>query len=148
RTIGALLSRFDICLVQSEIDAERFTALGGRNVVITGNLKLDVQPPPADETRLERLLFVTRGRPVVVAASTHPGEEEILLNAHQTLGRDLPSLLTVIVPRHPDRGEAIARMVIASGAQAARRSLEQLPTARTNIYIADTIGEMGLFYRL
>ena len=148
RTIGALLSRFDICLVQSEIDAERFTALGGRNVVITGNLKLDVKAPPADETKLERLLFVTRGRPVVVAASTHPGEEEILLNAHQTLVRDFPSLLTVIVPRHPDRGEAIARMVIASGAQAARRSLEQLPTASTSVYIADTIGEMGLFYRL
>ena len=91
---------------------------------------------------------MTRGRPVVVAASTHQGEEEILLNAHQTLARDFPSLLTVIVPRHPDRGEAIARTVIASGAQAARRSLEQLPTASTSIYVADTIGEMGLFYRL
>jgi 3-deoxy-D-manno-octulosonic-acid transferase len=148
RTIAALLSRFDICLVQSEIDAERFTTLGGRNVVITGNLKLDVQAPPAEETKLERLLFVTRGRPVVVAASTHPGEEEMLLNTHRTLASHFPSLLIVIVPRHPERGEAIARTVVASGAQAARRSLEQLPTARTNIYIADTIGELGLFYRL
>src|SRR6185437_10991117 len=59
-----------------------------------------------------------------------------------------PSLLTVIVPRHPGRGEAIARMIAASGAQAARRSLEELPTARTDIYIADTMGELGLFYRL
>jgi 3-deoxy-D-manno-octulosonic-acid transferase len=147
-TIAALLERFDVCLVQSEIDAERFTVLGSRNVVVTGNLKLDVRAPPADEARLERLLFVTRGRPVVVAASTHPGEEEILLNAHRTLAVHFPSLLTVIVPRHPDRGEAIARMIAASGAQAARRSLEQLPTARTDIYVADTMGELGLFYRL
>jgi 3-deoxy-D-manno-octulosonic-acid transferase len=147
-TIAALLERFDVCLVQSEIDAERFTVLGSRNVVVTGNLKLDVRAPPADEARLERLLFVTRGRPVLVAASTHPGEEEILLNAHRTLAVHFPSLLTVIVPRHPDRGEAIARMIAASGAQAARRSLEQLPTARTDIYVADTMGELGLFYRL
>ncbi|MEH6951270.1 3-deoxy-D-manno-octulosonic acid transferase [Nitrobacter sp. NHB1] len=147
-TIAALLGRFDICLAQSEIDAERFTMLGSRNVIVTGNLKLDVQAPPADEARLERLLFVTRGRPVVVAASTHPGEEEILLNAHRTLALHFPSLLTVIVPRHPGRGEAISRMIAASGAQAARRSLEELPTARTDIYIADTMGELGLFYRL
>ncbi|HEU4804387.1 MAG TPA: 3-deoxy-D-manno-octulosonic acid transferase [Nitrobacter sp.] len=147
-TIAALLNRFDVCLVQSEIDAERFTALGSRNVVTTGNLKLDVRAPPADEARLERLLFVTRGRPVVVAASTHPGEEEILLNAHRTLAVRFPSLLTVIVPRHPNRGEEIARMIAASGAEFARRSLEQLPTARTDIYIADTMGELGLFYRL
>jgi 3-deoxy-D-manno-octulosonic-acid transferase len=147
-TIAALLERFDICLVQSEIDAERFTVLGSRNVITTGNLKLDVQAPPADEARLERLLFVTRGRPVVVAASTHPGEEEILLSAHRTLAVHFPSLLTVIVPRHPGRGEAIARMIAASGAQVARRSLEELPTARTDIYIADTMGELGLFYRL
>jgi 3-deoxy-D-manno-octulosonic-acid transferase len=147
-TIAALLERFDICLVQSEIDAERFTVLGSRNVVITGNLKLDVRAPPADEARLERLLFVTRGRPVVVAASTHPGEEELLLNAHRTLAAHFPALLTVIVPRHPDRGEAIARMIAASGVQVARRSLEELPTARTDIYIADTMGELGLFYRL
>jgi 3-deoxy-D-manno-octulosonic-acid transferase len=147
-TIAALLEQFDICLVQSEIDAERFTVLGSRNVITTGNLKLDVQAPPADEARLERLLFVTRGRPVVVAASTHPGEEEILLNAHRTLAAHFPSLLTVIVPRHPGRGEAIARMIAASGARVARRSLEELPTARTDIYIADTMGELGLFYRL
>src|SRR6185437_12001804 len=59
-----------------------------------------------------------------------------------------PSLLTVIVPRHPGRGEAIARMIAASGAQVALRSLEELPTAKTDIYIADTMGELGLFYRL
>lgn len=147
-TIAALLGRFDICLAQSEVDAERFSALGSRNVITTGNLKLDVQAPPADDARLERLMSVTRGRPVVVAASTHPGEEEILLNAHRALAVHFPSLLTVIVPRHPKRGEAIARMIAAAGAQIALRSLEELPTARTAIYVADTMGELGLFYRL
>ena len=147
-TIAALLGRFDICLAQSEVDAERFSALGSRNVITTGNLKLDVQAPPADDARLERLMSVTRGRPVVVAASTHAGEEEILLNAHRALAVHFPSLLTVIVPRHPKRGEAIARMIAASGAQVALRSLEELPTARTAIYVADTMGELGLFYRL
>src|SRR4051812_11476800 len=108
-TISALLGRFDICLAQSQIDAERFAALGGRNVVITGNLKLDVPAPPADPAKLDRLLTMTRGRPIIVAASTHPGEEDLLLEAHRTLARYFPSLLTVIVPRHHKRGEAIAR---------------------------------------
>src|SRR5580704_4567491 len=66
-TISALLSRFDVCLAQSRTDAERFAALGGANVVTTGNLKLDVPAPPADPVKLERLISITRGRPIVVA---------------------------------------------------------------------------------
>ncbi|MFZ2158761.1 MAG: 3-deoxy-D-manno-octulosonic acid transferase [Bradyrhizobium sp.] len=147
-TISALLGRFDVCLAQSQIDAERFAALGSRNVVTTGNLKLDVPAPPADPARLERLMAVTRGRPIIVAASTHPGEEEILLEAHRTLAGFFPSLLTVIVPRHPDRGEAIARAIAASGLHGTLRSREELPIAATDIYVADTMGELGLFYRL
>ena len=147
-TISALLGRFDVCLAQSRVDAERFAALGSRNVVITGNLKLDVPAPPADFSKLERLMSVTRGRPIIVAASTHPGEEEILLEAHRALSGFFPSLLTVIVPRHPGRGEAIARMIAASGLHAGLRSREELPTAATDIYVADTMGELGLFYRL
>ena len=147
-TIEALLGRFEVCLAQSDIDAERFAALGSGNVVITGNLKLDVQAPPADNARLERLLAVTRGRPVIVAASTHPGEEEILIEVHRELAGYFPSLLTVIVPRHPNRGEAIARMIAASGLHVALRSHEDLPTATADIYVADTMGELGLFYRL
>src|SRR5713101_1432460 len=75
-TISALLGRFDVCLAQSEVDAARFAALGSRNVITTGNLKLDVPAPPTDPAKLERLMSVTRGRPMIVAASTHPGEEE------------------------------------------------------------------------
>jgi 3-deoxy-D-manno-octulosonic-acid transferase len=148
QTIGALLGRFDICLAQSRTDAERFAALGSRNVIITGNLKWDVGAPPADDAKLDRLLTLTRGREVVVAASTHPGEEEILLATHKTLSRYFPGLLTVIVPRHPDRGEAVARMIAASGVEVALRSHEDLPGARNGVYVADTLGELGLFYRL
>jgi 3-deoxy-D-manno-octulosonic-acid transferase len=147
-TIEALLGRFDVCLAQSDIDAERFAALGSRNVVTTGNLKLDVQAPPADNARLERLMAVTRGRPVIVAASTHAGEEQILLDVHRQLASYFPGLLTVIVPRHPNRGEAIAGMIATSGLHVARRSHEDLPTATADIYVADTMGELGLFYRL
>src|ERR1700737_1814690 len=147
-TISALLGKFEVCLAQSQVDAERFAALGSPNVLTTGNLKLDVPAPPADAARLERLMAVTRGRPVIVAASTHPGEEEILLEAHRTLAGFFPSLLTVIVPRHPNRGEAIAQTIAASGLHVALRSREELPIATTDIYVADTMGELGLFYRL
>src|ERR1700692_3601414 len=147
-TISALLGQFEVCLAQSRVDAERFSMLGSRNVVITGNLKLDVPAPPADFTKLERLMSMTRGRPVIVAASTHPGEEAILIEAHRTLVGFFPSLLTVVVPRHPGRGEAVARTIAASGLRAALRSREELPIATTDIYVADTMGELGLFYRL
>lgn len=147
-TIAALLGRFDICLAQSDTDAERFTALGSRNVITTGNLKLDVPAPPADAAKLEKLLAVTRGRTVIVASSTHPGEEDMLLAAHKQLADVVPSLLTVMVPRHASRGEAVAGMIAAAGAQVALRSREELPGAATDIYVADTMGELGLFYRL
>ena len=81
-------------------------------------------------------------------ASTHPGEEEILLDAHRALKGFFPSLLTVIVPRHPHRGEAIARATAASGLHVALRSREEPLAAGTDIYIADTMGELGLFYRM
>ncbi len=147
-TISALLGQFDICLAQSQVDAERFSALGSRNVLTTGNLKLDVPAPPADPAKLEKLMAVTRGRPIVLAASTHPGEEELLADAHRTLAGYFPQLLTVIVPRHPDRGELVARTIGATGLNVALRSREELPTAVTDIYVADTMGELGLFYRL
>jgi 3-deoxy-D-manno-octulosonic-acid transferase len=147
-TISALLGTFDICLAQSPTDAERFAALGCHNVITTGNLKLDVPAPPADPAKLDRLISVTRGRPMILAASTHPGEEELLIEAHKTLAGYFPSLLTVIVPRHPNRGEAIARTIAATGSRAAQRSREEMPTAVTDIYVADTLGELGLFYRL
>ena len=147
-TIAALLGLFETCLVQSDTDAERFIALGGRNVVNTGNLKLDVPAPPADDLRLQMLRTATRGRPIVVAASTHPGEDEIIIAAHQDLQNYFPKLLTVIVPRHSARGPDISALVYASGAKAAVRSRGEVPDDTIGFYIGDTMGEMGLFYRL
>jgi 3-deoxy-D-manno-octulosonic-acid transferase len=148
KTIAALLSRFEICLAQSDTDAERFGALGARSVLVTGNLKFDVQAPPGDAAKLGALKAATRGRPIVVASSTHPGEEEIILETHKVLANFFPALLTVIVPRHAHRGEAIADMIAASGTRVTRRSREELPGANTDIYVADTMGELGVFYRL
>jgi 3-deoxy-D-manno-octulosonic-acid transferase len=147
-TISALLGQFEVCLAQSETDAQRFSALGARNVISTGNLKLDVPAPPADPAKLEKLMTMTRGRPVIAAASTHPGEEEILIDTHRRLASFFPGLLSVIVPRHPDRGTAVAGLVASSGLRFMQRSREELPAANTDIYIADTLGELGLFYRL
>lgn len=147
-TISTLLSCFDLCLAQSEVDAERFAALGSSNVLISGNLKLDVKAPPADPAKLERLKLATQRRTVFVAASTHPGEEEIVLDAHRRLVGRIPSLLTVIVPRHPQRGPGIARLFAQAGMQVALRTQADIPTANTDIYVADTMGELGLFYRL
>ncbi len=148
RTIAALLDCFDLCLAQSDLDGERFAALGSLNVITSGNLKLDVLAPPADSNKLEHLKAATQRRLILVAASTHPGEEEIILDAHRKLMEYFPALLTVIVPRHPKRGIAIARMLAVAGMQVALRSYNEMPTSTTEIYVADTIGELGLFYRL
>lgn len=146
KTISALLGSFEICLAQSDTDAERFGALGARSVLVTGNLKFDVQAPPGDTAKLDALKAATRGRPIVVASSTHPGEEEIILETHKALTNFFPTLLTVIVPRHAHRGEAIAEMVQANGLRATMRSRGEAPGA--DVYVADTMGELGLFYRL
>lgn len=147
-TISALLECFDLCLAQSERDGERFSALGCPNVVTSGNLKLDVEGPPADAKRLERLRDAMQRRLVFLAASTHPGEDEIILDAHRRLASRMPQLLSVIVPRHPNRGVAIARMLTDAGMQVALRSQDELPGPGTDMYVADTMGELGLFYRL
>lgn len=148
KTISALLGSFEICLAQSDTDAERFGALGARSVLVTGNLKFDVKAPPGDAAKLDALKAATRGRPVVVASSTHPGEEEIILETHRALTNFFPSLLTVIVPRHANRGHAIVAMLEAGGVRTAQRSRGVQPLATTEIYVADTMGELGLFYRL
>ena len=145
---AALLGRFDLCLAQSAADAARYRSLGAPRIATTGNLKLDVPAPPADQAKLDRFCALTRGRPIIVAASTHPGEDEMLVAAHRSLVGHFPQLLTVIVPRHPDRGSSISGLITASGLKPALRSRDEPPSATTDIYVADTLGELGLFYRL
>jgi 3-deoxy-D-manno-octulosonic-acid transferase len=147
-TMGTLLSRFEMCLVQSQGDGDRFTALGSPHVFNTGNLKFDVPAPPADPHKLAQLTRALQGRTVVLASSTHPGEEEVVLDVHRRLAAYFPALLTIIVPRHPERGQQIAQLTGPSSLRVAVRSKDQLPSPETEIYVADTLGELGLFYRL
>jgi 3-deoxy-D-manno-octulosonic-acid transferase len=148
RMISALLRRFDVCLAQSEADAARYQHLGAPHVIMTGNLKLDVPPPSADPARLAELQAATAGRVVIAAASTHPGEEETVVEAHHRLKQTFPALLTIMAPRHPERGPAVGNIVRTAGLQAALRSRNELPVAATDIYVADTLGEFGILYRI
>ncbi len=148
RSIGALLNRLDLCLARTPADAERLGELGARHVVTTGDLKLDGPAPPADRTKLAALQSAIGGRPLIAAASTHAGEEAAMVEAHQRLRGNFPGLLTLIVPRHPERGDGVADIVRAAGLRACLRSRGELPDAATDIYVADTVGELGLVYRL
>ncbi len=146
--IAPLLSGFALCLAQDEREAERLRALGAKTVRAAGNLKSAAAALPADESALGRLEAATAGRPVVVAASTHPGEEAIAGAVHRALKPDHPELLTVIVPRHPERGEAVAAELGAAGLTVAVRSRDEPIEPATDVYLADTLGELGLFYRV
>jgi 3-deoxy-D-manno-octulosonic-acid transferase len=141
-----LLGRFGLILAQTEGDAARFAALAGRPAPCWGNLKYAAPPLPADPAELARLTSAWEGRPVWLAASTHPGEDEIILAAHRLLAPDHPGLLTVIVPRHPPRGPDIA--ALAGDLPVARRGAGQEAGPGVAVYVADTLGELGLFYRL
>jgi 3-deoxy-D-manno-octulosonic-acid transferase len=146
--IAALLNRFDLCLAQSPDNAQRFSRLGARRVTSTGNLKLDVPAPPADIATLNRFKALIGLRDVVAAASTHPGEETAIVTAHRRLRAKIPTLLTVIAPRHPARGESIAEIGKVAGLSVALRSRGELPRRDVDVYIADTMGELGLLYRI
>ncbi|MDT3685825.1 MAG: 3-deoxy-D-manno-octulosonic acid transferase [Pseudorhodoplanes sp.] len=148
KTAISLLGKFDLCLAQSALDGDRFQELGARNVHVTGNLKLDVPAPPADEANLQGLKAAIGNRAVIVAASTHPGEEILLIDAHRRLRQRFAGLLTIIVPRHPERGRGILDFAVAAQLRAMLRSHGVLPDAQTDIYIADTMGELGLIYRV
>lgn len=147
QTIGALLGRFDLCLAQSMQDAERLSDLGALRVVLTGNMKLDVPAPPADEQDLHQFRGAVGQRPVIAAASTHAGEEKVFIELHRALSQRHPGLLTVIAPRHPERGAGVIEIARAGGVSATARSVGGLPDRRTEVYVFDTLGELGLIYR-
>lgn len=148
RFIGPLLGLVDLCLAQSAADAERFLALGMPRVAVAGNLKFDAAPPPADVAPFERLSEAVGTRPLWLAASTHPDEERLLLDVHFGIAESRPDILTAIVPRHAERGAAIAAAAAARGLVASRRSLGETITDATGLYVADTMGELGLLYRI
>ena len=136
-----LLGGFAFVAAQSEADARRLRALGAGGALSWGNLKAAAPPLPADPAELARLSALLGGRPRWLAASTHPADEAVAVAVHRRLAVDFPGLLTAIVPRHPERGPALAQ---ALGAPC--RSAGEDPPDR-GIWVADTLGELGLFYR-
>jgi 3-deoxy-D-manno-octulosonic-acid transferase len=147
-TARDLLSRIDLCLAQGADDATRLSDLGAPRIDITGNLKFDVPPPPANPVALADLQRSIHGRTIVLAASTHSGEDAAVVTAHKALRSKMPGLLTIIAPRHPQRGGEIVEVAEGVGLVPVMRSRGHLPDRGTDIYVADTIGELGLFYRL
>ena len=148
RFIAALMKDFDLCLARSESDGERLVALGASRVVVAGDVKFDAPTLPADRRELAELAGLTSGRQIWIAASTHEGEEVIAAAAHRRLREVFPDALTLIAPRHPDRGEAVLRQLEAEGLVCALRSRGDAIGSGTAVYVCDTIGELGLFYRL
>lgn len=144
----ALFENLAHVVAQSELDGERFAALGARPVTVSGNLKIDTDPPPADAALLARLKAQIGARKVWAAVSTHDGEEKIAAEVHGLLRRRHKDMLTIIVPRHPDRAAALEAEFSASGLKPVRRSSGEPVTPETDILLGDTVGEMGLYLRL
>jgi len=141
-----LASAFSLVTAQTEGDAARLRALGARAVRVPGNLKDAAPPLPADAAAVAALRAAIGDRPVWLAASTRAGEEPIIAAAHRLAETAVPGLLTILVPRHPERGAAIA--AVLPHPSPPRRALGALPTPESAFYVADTLGELGLFYRL
>ncbi len=141
-TLGA----FRLVLARSPEDAARLAALGVAGARCWGDLKEAAPPLPADPAALAALRAAIGARPVFLAASTHPGEEAMAIAAHRAAG--VPRLLTILVPRHPERGAAIAAEAAAAGLAVTRRAAGDLPGPGCEVHVADTLGELGLFYRL
>jgi len=145
-TARKLLGTFSLCLAQTEEQADFLRHLGASPVQYLGNLKFSAAALPAELSALSNAKAELGDRPLWLAASTHPGEEEMAADVHDRLSMEWPDLLTVIVPRHPARGDEIAKALRARGRSV---SLESSGDGFAgDIYVADTLGELGFFYRL
>ncbi len=144
----AIFENFALVIAQSETDADRFRTLGALPVLVSGNLKVDTDAPPADPAALKSYLDQIRGRPTWAAISTFEGEEAAAGNVHRVLKERSPGLLTIIVPRHPERCDAIDDMLTARGLKVARRTRGDALAPDTDVFLGDTIGEMGLYLRM
>ena len=146
--IKSIQSLFTLSFGQTKEDARRLKVLGAQNVISTGNLKFAAVNPPFDEAELSRMLNQISTRPCWCMASTHEDEELQGAEIHLNLKKKYPTLLSVFVPRHPNRAELLEQQFIKNGLTVARRSRGETITENTDIYLADTIGEMGLLYQL
>jgi 3-deoxy-D-manno-octulosonic-acid transferase len=146
--VRASLSAFRLVLARSEADRANLLALGAADARCWGDLKAAAPPLPADPAALVALRAAIGDRPVFLAASTHPGEEAMAVAAHRALAPAHPGLLTILAPRHPERGPAIAAEAAAAGLAVSRRAAGEAVEPGTAIHVADTLGELGLFYRV
>ncbi len=142
----ALLAAFDLILAQDAEAARRLSGLGAR-VDGLADLKLGAAPPCADPAEFARLRDHLKDRPVILAASTHPGEEAAVLERFRAVRGQRRDPLLIIAPRHVERGHAIARLAQDLDLTAAARSDAREP-GEADVYVADTMGEIGLWYRL
>lgn len=142
-----LLSRFSWIGAADAQTASGLSALSGRAVPAVGNMKLDAPPPAHDPVALAKLQDWIGARPAWIAASTHEGEEAMVLEAHRALRHGAPEALLILVPRHPERGDAVESLARGAGFGVARRSQGAPVMAETGVYLADTIGEMGTLLR-
>ncbi|MCZ4280893.1 3-deoxy-D-manno-octulosonic acid transferase [Kiloniella laminariae] len=146
--IRDLLGCFRLILAQSRQDARHFEQLGAPRVKDSGNLKFAALPLLKSQDDLEELRKHIANRPIWFASSTHRTEEIFLAKVQQKLQKRLPGLLCIIAPRHPERGEEILTEIRAESLTISSRSKKEDITDKTDIYLADTLGELGLFYEL
>jgi 3-deoxy-D-manno-octulosonic-acid transferase len=143
-----VLQSFALCLAQDDLQAERLRQLGAGAVASVGDLKAAAPPLAADPAALAALRRALGLRPVWLAASTHAGEEEIAAAAHARIAAAHPGLLTIVAPRHPVRGPGVTAMLRGQGLRVARRGAGEPIADDTDVYLVDTLGELGLFFRL
>ena len=146
--IKQILRTFDQCLAQTELDANRLRTLGAKNVFCPGNLKFCASPLPTNKETLATLKKSIGSRPNWIAYSTHPGEEEIIKSVHLILKKSFPKLITIIVPRHPNRGNELAEKFRLEGFKLSRKSMNEPIHNDTEFLMGDTIGELGTFFTL
>lgn len=148
-SIKKILSAFNLILAQTDKDSSRYQSLKHNNVKTTGNIKYSAALLPFNQDDLDALKLATKSRKIWLYASTHEGEEELACRVHTDLKEKYPGILTIIVPRHPERRDKIEQTCKIMGLNTTLRGdAKTLPDDQTNIYIADTLGELGLFYRL
>lgn len=145
--ISPLLSRLSLCAVQSEEQASFFKILGATEVSIMGNAKGMMTPLEVNSKNYDVLKKEVGPRPLWLIASTHPGEEEIIFKTLKRLKKEHPTLLTILVPRHIERANSLQKLALKEGISSARRT-QTSSLKGIDLYIGDTLGEMGLFYAL
>ena len=148
KSANVLLSSFDLILAADKATADGLSWLLGKEIEASGNLKDAAQALPVDTDKLAQLKTAIGKRKVWLAASTHEGEDGLITKAALDVKRKYPSVLLILAPRHPERAKAVKEIFTKAGLNTLRRSSRRMPSADTDVYMFDSIGHMGLAYRL